>query len=208
MTLLSSEFLQTYLPDLIVSRETILNFETYFELLTQWNKAIPLVQEKTLGEFIVRHIIDSLQIAPLLPGPNALTIDIGTGAGFPGLALAIYGFKNITLIESNRKKTLFLEEVTRKTKAAVTIRNERAESITEKFDFIVSRACSSLTNLLLLMQNVSRETSVGIFHKGASVQKEIEEAELKWTFDYELKNSITDDQAKIIIVRNVGKKYG
>lgn len=208
MTLSFSTLFQTYLPNLDVSRETILNFEIYFDLLQQWNKAIPLVQEKTLDEFAVRHVIDSLQTASLLPDQNSYIIDIGTGAGFPGLALAIFGFKNITLVESNRKKTLFLDEVARKTKTSVKILNERAEAITDKFDFVLSRACSSLTNLLLLMKNVSRETSMGIFHKGASVLKEIEEAKLKWSFDYELKDSVTDKQAKIIIVRNVGKKYG
>ena len=208
MTSLSTVFFETHLPDLNVSRETIFNFETYFNLLSQWNKAIALVQEKTLNEFATRHIIDSLQIASLIEELNSSIIDLGTGAGFPGLVLAMYGFSNVTLVESIRKKTLFLNEVARLTNTNVTIKNERAEAINEKFDFILSRACSSLTNLLLLMHNVSRETSTGIFHKGASVSKEIEEAKLKWTFDYELRDSVTDKEAKIIIVRNVGKKYG
>ena len=208
MNELPLDFFKKYLPELFVSRETILRYEIYYELLNQWNKAISLVQEKTLDDFIIRHIIDSLQIIPFINTLDSKIVDIGTGAGFPGLALAIYGYKNITLVESNRKKTVFLSEVRRKTKVPVTVLNERAEKANDKYDFILSRACSSLSNLLLLMSHVSRETSTGIFHKGATFLAEIEEAKLNWTFNYELKDSVTDKHSKIIIVKNVGKKYG
>lgn len=208
MNELPLDFFKKYLPELFVSRETISRYETYYELLNQWNKVISLVQEKTLDDFIVRHVIDSLQIIPFINTLDSKIVDIGTGAGFPGLALAIYGYKDITLVESNRKKTVFLGEVSRKTKIPVTVLNERAEKINDKYDFILSRACSSLSNLLLLMSNVSRETSTGIFHKGATFSAEIEEAKLNWTFNYELKDSVTDKHSKIIIVKNVGKKYG
>ncbi|MBY0281947.1 MAG: 16S rRNA (guanine(527)-N(7))-methyltransferase RsmG [Alphaproteobacteria bacterium] len=176
--------------------------------MKQWNKTISLVQERTLDDFFIRHIIDSLQIANLLPAANLKIVDIGTGAGFPGMALAMCGYNNISLVESNRKKCIFLNEVCLKAKTSVEIFNERAENINGKYDFILSRACSSLTNLLSLMNNVSRETSTGIFHKGSTFLIEIEEARLKWDFDYELKNSITDKSSKIIIVKNVGRKYG
>lgn len=208
MATLSDSFFKKYIPDLKVSRETILNYEMYYDLLIQWNNAIPLVQEKTLNEFMIRHIIDSLQIAPALSPDEGSIVDIGTGAGFPGLALAVYGFSNITLIESNRKKTIFLNEVARKTRTKVMIMNQRAELVNEKYDYILSRACSSLSNLLLLMSNVSRETSTGIFHKGASFLTELKEAELNWSFDYELRDSVTDKNSKIIIVKNVSKRYG
>lgn len=201
-------FFETYLPELIVSRETISNYETYYDLLNQWNKVISLVQEKTVGDFLVRHVIDSLQVANFIENPDCNIVDIGTGAGFPGLVLAIYGYNNIHLIESNLKKTIFLSEVARKTKTSVKIVNQRAENLKNNYDFVLSRACSSLSNLLSLMSNVSRETSTGIFHKGATFLTEIQEAKENWTFDYELKDSVTDKNSKIIIVRNVGKKYG
>jgi len=201
-------FFETYLPELIVSRETISNYEIYYNLLNQWNKAISLVQEKTLDEFLVRHIIDSLQVVNFIENLDSNIVDIGTGAGFPGLVLAIYGYSNIQLVESNLKKTIFLSEVARKTKISVKIVNQRAENLKKNYDFVLSRACSSLSNLLSLMNNVSRETSIGIFHKGATFLTEIEEAKENWNFDYELKDSVTDKNSKIIIVRNVGKKYG
>ena len=199
----------TSLSDLDVSRETIQKFEIYFELLKEWNKAVPLVQEKTLDDFVQRHVIDSLQIIPLLRNRmESSIIDLGTGAGFPGLVLALYGFENITLVDSNRKKTLFLSEVARKTSTQVTIKNERAEKLTLKYDFVLSRACTSLSNLLSLMKNVSRETTTGIFHKGEKSVQEIKEAKDLWDFEYELIPSIIDQRGKIIIVRNVSKKYG
>ncbi|MBY0462192.1 MAG: 16S rRNA (guanine(527)-N(7))-methyltransferase RsmG [Alphaproteobacteria bacterium] len=205
---MSFNLFKSYLPQLNVSRETVEKYEIYFDLLKLWNKTISLVQEKTLDDFFLRHVIDSLQIVDLIDNSNSSIVDIGTGAGFPGMALAIYGYKNIALVESNRKKTIFLNEARLKTKTSVKILNERAEELNDKYDFILSRACSSLSNLLSLMSNVSRETSVGIFHKGVTFLMEIEEAKLNWTFDYELKDSITDKNSKIIIVRNVGRKYG
>ena len=125
-------FFETYLPELIVSRETISNYEIYYNLLNQWNKAISLVQEKTLDEFLVRHIIDSLQVVNFIENLDSNIVDIGTGAGFPGLVLAIYGYSNIQLVESNLKKTIFLSEVARKTKISVKIVNQRAENLKKK----------------------------------------------------------------------------
>src|SRR5438477_2029453 len=90
-----------------VSRETVLKYELYLRELMQWNKALSLVQTSTIPEFWTRHILDSLQIMNLIC-VDSYVIDIGSGAGFPGLALAIAGITNITLCESNKKKCLFL----------------------------------------------------------------------------------------------------
>lgn len=194
------------LPDLHVSRETYLKFNLYQDEIRKWNKAFSLVQNKTLEEFAFRHLIDSLQIIQYIPDINSKIIDIGTGAGFPGMVLAMHGYHHITLVESNSKKALFLSELSRKTNTDVKIFNVRADTISEKFDFVVSRACSSLVNLLSLMKIVSRETTQGIFHKGETHMAEIEEAKEKWKFQYDLHPSVTESKSKIIIIRNLESK--
>lgn len=206
MPTLTEQSFAKYLPDLNVSRETLEKYKVYFDLLIQWNKAIPLVQEKTIDDFYVRHIIDSLQIYSFLSNKDAIIADIGTGAGFPGMVLSMFGCSNITLVESNRKKISFLGEVARQTNTSVRLLNERAENITSIYEVVLSRACSSLSNLLSLMKNVSRETSAGIFHKGENHLMEIKEAEQLWKFDYSLYPSVTDSKSKIIIVKNLEHK--
>jgi 16S rRNA (guanine527-N7)-methyltransferase len=195
-----------HFPDLNVSRETFERFKIYQSQITEWNKAFSLIQDKTIKEFGFRHVIDSLQIIKFIPNLNSEIIDIGTGAGFPGMVLAMYGYAHIMLVESNKKKTIFLEELARKSNTHVIITNDRAEKISKNFDFVVSRACSSLVNLLSLMKNVSRETTQGIFHKGESYMAEIEEAKKQWKFDFDLYPSLTEPKSKIIIIKSLESK--
>lgn len=127
-----------------VSRETIPLFEDYINLIKQWNRKTGLVQVDTIDNIWDRHILDCLQLIPHLPNKDAAILDIGTGGGFPGIVLAIAGYNNLTLCESNIRKTVFLDEVARRLSLKVRIIHERVEDLIEKFDIITSRACASL----------------------------------------------------------------
>jgi 16S rRNA (guanine527-N7)-methyltransferase len=224
----------------LVSSETIMKFNTYKNLLTEWNHKTLLVQIDTLTNFTIRHLIDSLQIIPLIldgesnntdshsPAPDPLSsfidqknsledavkkqgtisiLDIGCGAGFPGMVLAMCGFANVTLCESNRKKCIFLEEVARKTDTPVTIINERAENLKKEYEVIVSRACGSLELLCTLMDKVSKDDdSIGIFHKGVSWQNEVKDAALKWDFDVGVHKSLTNENSVLLTVQQLQKR--
>lgn len=190
-----------------VSRETIPFFETFISLLKQWNRKTSLVQIDTLEHVWERHILDSLQLLPLLGDKNSKILDIGTGGGFPGLVLAIAGFKGVDLCESNIRKTVFLDEVIRTLELPTEALNTRAENINKKYDFVTSRACAELNVLLGYMKNVSHETgTVGIFLKGRTVKDEVQLAQKSWDFSYELFPSITAKDSKIIVVRNLKVK--
>lgn len=190
-----------------VSRETIPVYEQYIELIKSWNRKTGLVQLNTLNTIWDRHILDSLQIIPYLEDKSASILDIGTGGGFPGIVLSIAHFKNIHLCESNIRKVVFLEEVVRQLSLSAKVINDRAENIKSKYDIIVSRACASLNQLLYYMLNVSCETgSTGIFLKGRTALKEIEEAQENWNFSFDLFPSITSEGSKIIIVKNLQSK--
>lgn len=189
-----------------VSRETLPKYEIYLKELKSWNRALSLVQKETLDDFWIRHILDSLQILPYIGDARSI-IDMGTGAGFPGMALAISGIQNITLCESNTKKCLFLTEIARLTDSKVTINNSRVEETRDqRFDLIISRACSSLLQLLDYGAFVSRETQTRfLFHKGAKYLEEIEEAQKKWSFNWMKIDSITSMDGVILDIRNVTK---
>ncbi|MCX7337730.1 MAG: class I SAM-dependent methyltransferase [Alphaproteobacteria bacterium] len=94
------------LPDFFVSRETLEKFIKYRELLVQWNEYASLVQRETLDKFVDRHLVDSIQIVKHIASDRVSVLDVGSGAGFPGLVLSILGYKNVTLVELNKKKSL------------------------------------------------------------------------------------------------------
>ena len=218
----------------LVSLETFNKFRAYESLLHNWNRRTALVQEDTLQDFYIRHILDSLQIIPLIesfvsseslptatsiasilqpdmkldnPSGNVASIsivDVGTGAGFPGLALAICGFTSVTLCESNHRKCVFLEEVARQTNTNVTIVNKRAEDIEGTFDLVLSRACTDLEGLCFLMKILSRDSSsLGIFHKGKNWKEEIKSAQNKWDFKIQSYQSITASDGTLLTLRDL-----
>ena len=110
-----------------VSRETLDRLTLYLELLERWQPAINLVGPATLADPWRRHLLDSAQLVAHLPARRPLLVDLGSGAGFPGMVLAILGAGPVTLIESDRRKAQFLREVARATATDVTIRAERIE---------------------------------------------------------------------------------
>ena len=182
-----------------VSRETIEKLDLYNELLKKWNQSYNLVKHDTIKDSHSRHFLDSMQLYDLID-ENKTLVDVGSGAGFPGLVLAIMGVKNLTIIESNRKKCLFMQEVVRQTKTKVSIINERVETICDNYQQITSRAFSSLSNLLRMSKSVSRETEiVCYFLKGEKGLEEIDEAKKEgWAFKYEVIPSIVERKGVVL----------
>ena len=191
----------------IVSRETLQKYELYHNLILEWNRKTNLVQIDTLNDFWSRHLLDSLQLIFYLKKTHKI-LDVGSGAGFPGLVLAMENFGDITLCESNIKKTVFLEEVARKTNVSVKIICERVENINESYDVIISRACAKIEKLLsLTFKIVSRETfKFCLFLKGKSYEDEIKQAQEKWNFDYEIFESCTSSESGIVKLWNIKKR--
>ena len=122
---------------MIISSESIENFidaryeklELFVTTLLKWNEKINLVAKATEEEIWNRHILDSAQLLKFIPDTKAKIVDLGSGAGFPGLVLAIMGYENVTLIESDNKKSVFLQEAARITGTKVQIINERIENV-------------------------------------------------------------------------------
>lgn len=190
-----------------VSRETFSRLNTYYDLLVKWQERVNLISPDTIHDIWRRHFLDSLQILPYLPETHFPIIDIGSGAGFPGMAVAIASQKTVHLIESDMKKSIFLREVARLTESPAIVHNCRAESQPiEEAGIILSRACSSLSDLLDIVENfVSRET-ICLFHKGKNYAMEIEEAKKKWRFDCQVFPSRTEPQSAIVQLSKIAKQ--
>jgi 16S rRNA (guanine527-N7)-methyltransferase len=192
-----------------VSRETIDQLKIYVALLAQWQKRINLVANATLPEVWHRHVADSAQLVPL--APDACTwLDLGSGGGFPGLVVAILRHgagARVTLVESDRRKAAFLAEVARQTGITVEIHTARIEQIATQsmlapVDVVSARALAPLVRLISLSLPFFRHDTVGIFPKGRGAESEIAEARAAWAFDVETIPSLTDEAARIVLVRH------
>jgi len=181
----------------------------YDDLLHKWQKKINLVGPQTLSDSVSRHFEDSLQLIPYLEGVHSIA-DLGTGAGFPGLVLAIEDNNyDVTLIESDQKKCSFLRTVSRETSTNVTILNDRIEKleINKKYDLVTARALADL-NLLFkyaepfLMQNSDVKY---LFLKGRNYQQEIDNLKQNWMFDCVIKPSKINTESVILIFSNIEK---
>ncbi|MFA5899207.1 MAG: 16S rRNA (guanine(527)-N(7))-methyltransferase RsmG [Hyphomicrobium sp.] len=193
-----------------VSRETIEKLLAYEALLRQWQKTINLVAPSTLESIWSRHFTDSAQLLGLAPADAKRWLDLGSGAGFPGLVLAIMlasreGAK-VTLVESDSRKAAFLAEVGRRTGAPVDIRPERIEKTATQsklgaVDVITARALAPLPRLLELAAPVFSPQTLGLFLKGREAEAEVEAARARWTFETTLLPSLTEGGGKIVQIR-------
>lgn len=169
-----------------VSRETFLMFSKYVELLIKWNKTINLVSPATIKEVWMRHIIDSAQVYPHIVYPQErILVDIGSGAGFPGLVLAAMGVKEAHMIESDSRKCSFMREVARKLPLSnVEIHNVRIEAadLAGKADIVSARALAPLEVLLGYAEPLLKETGECFFLKGENWEQELTAATAIWQF--------------------------
>ena len=157
-----------------VSRETIEKFQAYLTLLEKWQRRINLVSNSTLGDVWQRHILDSGQLAAYYPPQTRHILDVGSGAGFPGLVLAIMGGVTVDLVESDQRKAVFLSTVIRELGLPAKVHNQRIETMPNlRPDVITARALAPVPKLLNLIETQIRPECVCLFLKGASVEDEL-----------------------------------
>ena len=192
----------------IVSRETFERLDVYAKELKRWNPKINLVAPSTIHELWDRHIVDSLQIARFLPPKITNWVDIGSGGGFPGLVLAAHLADHtdfmMTLIESDQRKCAFLRTCARNMGVKVNVISERIESVNmSSVDVITARALASLSKLMELTENIAQEQTQFIFPKGKNWESELTLAREYWQMNVETHQSITDPEAKILLLKEV-----
>jgi len=189
-----------------VSRETLDRLRRYADLLAKWNRRINLVGQGTLPDLWRRHMLDSAQLFPLISDPAAPLVDLGSGAGFPGLVLAAMGASDVHLIEADRRKCAFLGEAARSIGVPVTIHAERIEDVTPFIArTIVSRALAPLPDLLDLAVNFSNKHSILLFLKGRTVEQELTQTQKAWSIRVDHIPSRADHQGTILRLEAISR---
>jgi 16S rRNA (guanine527-N7)-methyltransferase len=187
-----------------VSRETLARLQAYADLLAAWSARINLVARSTLDDPWRRHFLDSAQLLPLIPAETRSAVDLGSGAGFPGLVLAILGVPGVELIEADSRKAAFLREVARITGAAVTIRGCRIEAVTpHPVDALTARACAPLDRLLTLGQRFIGPQTTCLFLKGDRAEEELTKAGKAWTMTVSRHPSRADPGGCVLLLQQV-----
>lgn len=189
-----------------VSRETLAHLEHYAALLAHWQNRINLVGSSTLPDLWWRHFRDSAQLLNDIPDTATHGIDLGSGAGFPGLVIAICARKpmRFELIEADQRKVSFLREAIRITNSKAELRAQRIETLVLRPpDFIVSRALAPLPRLFEYCEPFWGPDTLGLFLKGRRWEPEIDHCAQTWSFAYDRRPSITDSSAAILAVRSL-----
>jgi 16S rRNA (guanine527-N7)-methyltransferase len=191
-----------------VSRESLEKLAVFHDHLLAWQKRINLIAPSTTGHIWGRHIADSLQLARLLPRRTNVIADLGSGAGFPGLVLAIAAGQTAHLFESTGKKAAFLREAARATGVHAIVHQTRIESADRAMiaDAVTARALAPLTMLLEYSFPWLERGAVGLFLKGQDVDAELIEATKSWSFDYKRHESLTDSGGAILEIANPSRK--
>ncbi|MEO7365226.1 MAG: 16S rRNA (guanine(527)-N(7))-methyltransferase RsmG [Sphingomicrobium sp.] len=191
-----------------VSRETFARIQRYVERLTTANTTQNLVAASTISGVWERHILDSAQVARFEPFVGATWLDIGSGAGLPGIVIAALTAGPMTLVEPRRLRAEFLTETVDALglESRITVRQSKIEGVLGKFDVITARAVAPLNRLLGLAQHVAHKETVWALPKGKNAKSELAEAQRSWQCEARSETSCTDPQATILVLRNVGAK--
>jgi 16S rRNA (guanine527-N7)-methyltransferase len=190
-----------------VSRETLARLEAYAALLTRWSARINLIGRGTVADLWRRHILDSAQLLQFVPERARSMIDLGSGAGFPGLVLAILGVPGVELVEADSRKSAFLREAMRVTEVAVILRPCRIEAVTpHRVDVVTARACAPLDRLLGLAEPFLAPDSECLFLKGERVEEELTLARKDWTMTASQYHSRSDPRGVVLRLQQVARE--
>jgi 16S rRNA (guanine527-N7)-methyltransferase len=199
MDTLSDDYLITSFN---ISREIIETLRNYQKLVLTWNSKFNLISKNSIENFWVRHIIDSLQLLKFISDKDIILVDIGSGAGFPGIVLSIAGVKTVTLIESNAKKAAFLLQAARLSGNKVEVNNRRIENERLSCDILTTRAFGDLSAIFEYTKNIQVKDKY-LLLKSGNYEQEFEIARKNWLFDYKIHKSITLNESKILEISNL-----
>ena len=182
-----------------VSRETMDRLAAYVALVGKWQQRVNLVSASTLPDIWMRHIWDSAQIAPFVPAGTGRILDVGSGAGFPGLVLAALCDAELHLVESDQKKAVFLQTVIRETGVRAVVHNRRIESLPPiGADIVTARALASLERLLELLEAQLVPGMRCLFLKGARAEAELAALDTRSDIIRRLHPSLTNPEAFVV----------
>lgn len=189
--------------------EALLRLEAFVDILRKWQLKTNLVSKAGMADVWCRHILDSAQLHSLVPGKSRIIVDLGSGAGFPGMILAIVGGYHVHLIESDTRKCSFLREANRITAAGATIHNTRIERIPPfRADVVTARALAPLCQLLSFASPFLTGESVCLFLKGGKADGELTKSLKNWTMQVSRTQSLSDPSGEILLLKDIARHHG
>ena len=181
--------------------------EFFINSIINHNQHTNLVGKSTIENIWDRHVLDCLQLTKYINNKKLKILDLGTGAGLPGVLLSIIGYKNVLMIDSIKKKTDFVKKMVKELSLSAKIQNKRIEKTpTSQQDIILSRALAPLIKLLTYARMHSNKNTTSLFLKGRNVNIEIDKAMKEYFFDFEKIESISSGDGCILQIKNIKSK--
>lgn len=189
-----------------VSRETFEKLNRYVDLLRQESRRQNLIAASTVEQLWERHILDSAQLVRFEPRAGSRWVDIGSGAGLPGVVIACLIAGPVTLIEPRRLRAEFLHSVCDSLCLGATVLQGKAERVGGTYDVVTARAVANLGDLLKLSAHLSTTKTVWVLPKGRSAEEELAAARQTWHGEFHVEQSVTDSDSRIVIGSGVRAK--
>ncbi len=190
-----------------LSVKQVEKIEFFTNSIIKHNEHTNLIGKSTITSMWDRHILDCLQLTKFINNKKFKILDMGTGAGLPGVLLSILGYQNVTMIESIKKKTDFVNSILKELSLSAKIVNKRIERLKiSQQDIIVSRALAPLTKLLTYARMHSNKNTTSLFLKGKNVNKEIDIAMKYYVFDIIKTDSVSSGEGCVLQIKNIKNK--
>ena len=202
------QIIQKYFPDLSAKQQK--QFSELQYLYANWNAQINVISRKDISSLYKKHLLHSLAIGKVIQFEKGTKIlDLGTGAGLPGVLLSIVGYQKVLMVDSVKKKTDFVRKIIKELSLTAKIQNKRIEKPpTSQHDIIVSRALAPLVKLLTYARMYSNKNTTSLFLKGRNAISEIDIAAKVYFFEYKKIKSLSSYDGCILKVNNIKNKNG
>jgi 16S rRNA (guanine527-N7)-methyltransferase len=195
--------------EFVLNKTQVEKIDFYLSSIIEHNKHTNLVGKSTIENIWERHVLDCLQLTKHITNKKFQILDLGTGAGLPGVLLSIAGCQRVLMIDSAKKKADFVKQTIKELSLTAKIQNKRIENPpTSKYDIIVSRALAPLIKLLTYARMYSNKNTTLLFLKGRSVNNEIDMASKVFSFEFEKFKSLSSDDGCILKISNIKNKNG
>ena len=190
-----------------LSKKQVEKIEFFINSIINYNKHTNLIGKSTIEIIWDRHVLDCLQLTKHIKNKKLKILDLGTGAGLPGILLSIAGYKEVSMIDSVKKKTEFVKKIIKELSLSAKVQNKRIEKTPiSKHDIVVSRALAPLNKLLTYAPMYSNKNTTSFFLKGRGVNSEINTAMSEFFFDFKIINSLSSGDGCILQINNIKNK--
>ena len=195
--------------EFVLNKTQVDKIDYYLSSIIEHNKHTNLVGKSTIENIWDRHVLDCLQLTKYIINKKLKILDLGTGAGLPGVLFSIVGFQKVLMVDSVKKKTDFVRKIIKELSLTAKIQNKRIEKPpTSQHNIIVSRALAPLVKLLTYARMYSNKNTTSLFLKGRNVTSEIDIASKVYFFEFEKIKSLSSDEGCILKINNIRNKNG